>query len=129
MVFMPVSYTHLDVYKRQENNDFDAEALLADLTYTVEMHDDEIGDFMAAKTDFMVKEYNRMQNNSTSAILVIGAIYVAVVFVFLAMAVLALKTLAGISEDKRKYEILFRLGAGEHEPVSYTHLDVYKRQA
>lgn len=98
-----------------ENNDFDAEALLADLTYTVEMHDDEIGDFMAAKTDFMVKEYNRMQNNSTSAILVIGAIYVAVVFVFLAMAVLALKTLAGISEDKRKYEILFRLGAGEHE--------------
>ena len=56
-----------------------------------------------------------MQNNSTSAILVIGAIYVAVVFVFLAMAVLALKTLAGISEDKRKYEILFRLGAGEHE--------------
>ncbi len=98
-----------------KDNEFDAEALLADLTYTVEMHNDEMGDFMVARSDFMVKEYNRMQNNGTSAILVIGAIYVAVVFVFLAMAVLALKTLAGISEDRRKYEILFRLGAGEHE--------------
>lgn len=98
-----------------ENNDFDAEALLADLTYTVEMHEDEIGDFKIARTDFMVKEYNRIQNNSTSAVLVIGAIYVAVVFVFLAMAILALKTLAGISEDRRRYGIIFRLGAGEKE--------------
>ncbi len=39
----------------------------------------------------------------------------AVIFVFLAMAVLALKTLAGLSEDKRKYEVLFRLGTGERQ--------------
>lgn len=98
-----------------ENNDFDAEAMMADLTYTTEIHDEEMGNFKVSRTDFMVKEYNRIQNNSTSAILVIGAIYVAVVFVFLAMAILALKTLAGISEDRQKYSILYRLGAGENE--------------
>ena len=50
-----------------------------------------------------------------SAILVVGALFAAAVFLLLAMAILALKTLSGLGEDKGRYEILFRLGMGERE--------------
>ena len=33
----------------------------------------------------------------------------------MAMAILALKTLSGLSEDRQRYRVLFRLGAGERE--------------
>ena len=44
-----------------------------------------------------------------------GAQFASVVFLLLAMAILALKTLSALGEDRRRYEILFRLGAGERE--------------
>ena len=46
---------------------------------------------------------------------VLGALYLAVVFVFMAMAILALKTLSGLSEDKERYRVLFRLGASRRQ--------------
>lgn len=67
------------------------------------------------RCDFRIREYGRLERNSNSAILIIGVLYIAVIFVFMAMAVLALKTLAGLSDDQRRYEILYRLGAGEKE--------------
>ena len=62
---------------------------------------------------FEIREYARQEENNVSAILVVGALFASVVFLLLAMAILALKTLSALGEDKRRYEILFRLGAGE----------------
>lgn len=67
------------------------------------------------KCDFEIREYVRQEENNVSAILVVGALFVAAVFLLLAMAILALKTLSGLGEDRRRYEILFRLGMGERE--------------
>lgn len=67
------------------------------------------------RCDYLIKEYNRLQSNSTTAVFIIGALYTAVVFVFMSMAILALKTLSGLSDDKQRYGTLFRLGAGERE--------------
>lgn len=64
---------------------------------------------------FEIREYARQEENNVSAILVVGALFASVVFLLLAMAILALKTLSALGEDKRRYEILFRLGAGERE--------------
>ncbi|MGI6013833.1 MAG: FtsX-like permease family protein [Oscillospiraceae bacterium] len=91
---------------------FDARALKAELSYAYQYPNRETID---QRCDYTIREYGRMEQNSTSAILVVGALYVAVVFVFMAMAILALKTLAGLEEDKQRYQILFRLGASRKE--------------
>lgn len=56
-----------------------------------------------------------MEQNANTAVFIIAALYISVVFVFMAMAILALKTLSGISDDRRRYEILYRLGASKEE--------------
>ena len=65
--------------------------------------------------NFLLREYGRYERNSVAAILTVGALFVALVFLMLAMAVLALKTLSGIAQDREKYRILFQLGAGERQ--------------
>jgi len=96
-----------------EKGSFDVRSMNDELSY---VYDPEGNDeFAYNRSDFDIKEYTRISRNEISAVLVVGAIYMAVIFVFLAMAVLALKTLAGLSEDKRKYEVLFRLGTGERQ--------------
>lgn len=62
---------------------------------------------------FTLREYSRMEMNESAAVLVIGALFTAGVFLLLSMAILALKTLSAIGEDRRRYEILFHLGLGE----------------
>lgn len=65
--------------------------------------------------DYTLREYGRQQENQTSAILVIGALFVAAVFLMMAMAILSLKTLSNLTEDRQRYAILFRLGASRQE--------------
>ncbi len=93
---------------------YDAKALRTELTYMEEtLEDDYRGG--GKRCDYILREYSRQQENSVSAILVVGALFIAFVFLFLAMAILALKTLSGIGADRHRYEILGRLGAGRRE--------------
>ncbi len=95
-----------------KNQKFDAQALHDALSYPYTTSD---GAYTYDRCDYHIREYGRMQRNSNTAVFVTGALYVSIVFVFLAMAILALKTLSGLSDDRRQYSILFRLGAGERE--------------
>ena len=90
---------------------YDAAALRAALTYSYVLS----GGLNSLRCDYELREYGRLQNNSITAIFVIGALYIAIVFVFMVMAILALKTLSGLAEDRRRYEILCRLGSSEKE--------------
>ena len=67
------------------------------------------------RLEFEIREYHRQEENNVSAILVVGALFVSAVFLLLAMAILALKTLSTLGEDRQRYEICFRLGMGERE--------------
>lgn len=67
------------------------------------------------RLEFEIREYHRQEENNVSAILVVGALFVSAVFLLLAMAILALKTLSSLGEDRQRYEICFRLGMGERE--------------
>ena len=49
------------------------------------------------------------------AVLIVSALYMGLIFVLLALAVLALKTLSGLSGDREKYRILSKIGCGERE--------------
>lgn len=92
-----------------EDTPYDALALLDELTYRTS------GNEMAMEQcDYTLREYGRQEQNSTNAIFVIGALFVAAVFLFMAMAILALKTISNLADDKNRYGILHRLGASKN---------------
>lgn len=94
-----------------EKKKYDAHALLEELSYPVDnTWEDQSGTYTTS--DYSLREAARQSLNSGNAILVVGALFTAAIFLFMAMAILALKTLSALSEDKQRYEILDRLGAG-----------------
>lgn len=97
-----------------ENHSYDAAALKEELTYSMPSEYDGY-DIFIERYDYTLREYGRQSQNSMNAILVIGALFAAIIFLFMAMAILALKTLSTLSEDKQRYQILFRLGADTRE--------------
>lgn len=70
------------------------------------------GDYLYPRSDFKIRAYGIAELNGNSAILIICSLYLAIVFVFMSMAILALKILSGLAEDRQKYAVLHRLGAG-----------------
>ena len=91
---------------------FDAEGLRAALTYRYSATN---GLYAYERCDARIREYGRLQRNGVTAIFVVSALYIASVFLLIAMAMLALKTLSGLDEDRRRYAVLYCLGAGERE--------------
>lgn len=99
------------VYTLKEGK-FDVRGLREALSYEYTVPD---GQYAYERCDYQIKEYARMTLNANSAVFIVSALYIAVVFVFMAMAILALKTLSGISDDKKRYDVLYRLGADKRE--------------
>lgn len=96
-----------------ETGRYDVDGLVNKLSHVMS-EKYHVGDIYET-VDFRFKELMRRSENSTSTMLVVSALVCALVFLFMAMAILALKTLSGILEDRRRYGILSRLGAGERE--------------
>lgn len=97
-----------------EDITYDAQALKEELAYIVPGEYDG-KEVYFEQCDFSLREYGRQSQNSVNAILVIGALFAATIFLFMAMAILALKTLSTLSDDRNRYQILYRLGAGARE--------------
>ncbi len=91
-----------------KNDSFDAQGLYDALSY-----ERASGNWTLRLCDFKIREYERVQLNANSAVFVISALYASFVFVFLAMAILALKTLSDAADNRRRYEILNKIGASE----------------
>ncbi len=92
-----------------ERERYDGKALHDELSYT-----ETFGGFgMIERCDFSVREYVRITSGASTAVFIVSALYIAVVFVFMAMAILALKTLSDTADDRLRFDILFRLGASE----------------
>lgn len=93
---------------------FDCVGMREALTYTYELQGEvngAEGAILASRCDFAIREYGRIQRNTQTAVFTLSILYVAVIFVFMAMAVLALKTLSSCGEDRERYTLLRRLGA------------------
>lgn len=58
-----------------------------------------------------VKEYKRLDMLGQGGLFLLGDLYASVVFLLLTLAILSLKMLSMVSEDKQKYKILWKLGA------------------
>ena len=53
----------------------------------------------------------RIYNKANAGTLIIGALYVSTVFVCMALAILSVKTLSSLEDERKHFAILYRLGA------------------
>lgn len=90
------------------DEDFDARALNEALTY-----EQQVGNYTMQQTDYGIKQYDLLNRMAYSAIFIVGALYLGFVFVLLALAILALKTLSAIHDDQKRYRILARIGVSK----------------
>lgn len=91
-----------------ENSHPDAEAMLDDLVYRRETKDG-----MEECCDYRIREYYRLYSNTNAGTLIIGTLYVATVFVCMALSILAIKILSSLDDERRRFAVLYRLGANE----------------
>lgn len=89
-----------------ENSRPEAQAMLAELTYCRETEDGT-----EEQCDFAIREEYRLWSNANAGTLIIGALYVSTVFVCMALAILSVKTLSTLDEERRRFAVLYRLGA------------------
>lgn len=89
-----------------ENHRPDAQAMLAELTYERETEGGA-----EERCDFAIREEYRLWKNANTGTLIIGTLYVATVFVCMALAILSIKTLSTLDEERRRFAVLYRLGA------------------
>ncbi len=85
-----------------ENHRPDPEALRKDLVW----YDDT-----EEECDYAIQQYIRLYSKANAGVLIIGTLYVSTVFVCMALAILAVKTLSALEDERRRYAVLFRLGA------------------
>ena len=88
-----------------KNHRPDAEKLVDELMCTRETEDGT-----EECSDYAVQEYWRLYNKANAGALIIGALYVSTVFVCMALAILAVKTLSSLESERRRFAILYRLG-------------------
>ena len=50
---------------------------------------------------------------ATAGTLIIGTLYVSTIFVCMALAILAIKILSSLDDERRRFAVLYRLGADE----------------
>ena len=89
-----------------ENSRPQVQAMLAELTYYRETEDGT-----KEQCDFAIREEYRLWSNANAGTLIIGALYVSTVFVCMALAILSVKTLSTLDEERRRFAVLYRLGA------------------
>lgn len=100
LVEMPVS--DVCVAYTLENSRIDAVALVDALDLFREA---ENGPYYRVQEDYWLFQY------ANAGTLFIGTLYVATVFVCMALAILSIKTLSTLDAERRRFAILYRLGA------------------
>ncbi|MDO4544839.1 MAG: ABC transporter permease [Bacillota bacterium] len=109
---LPVEYENI-AYDLEDDS-YDGMAMQEELRY-YGVADYGSGPVNIEMCDYDVKAAIIAERNQFMAILIIGALYIALVFVFMAIAILALKTLSGLSDDRHRYRLLSQLGTDEKE--------------
>lgn len=89
-----------------ENSRPDAGSMLRELIYYQQTPDGP-----EENCDHRIQEEVRWYYKGTSGTLIIGTLYVSTVFVCLALAILALKILSTLNDERRRFSVLYRLGA------------------
>lgn len=86
----------------------DGQALVDDLTWYRKA---EGGEY--EECDYRVQEYFRLFLSANAGTLIIGTLYIATVFVCMALAILSVKTLSTLDDERRRFAVLYQLGADE----------------
>lgn len=93
-----------------EKPKYDALSATDDLHYNK-----ETADGMEEESNFRLREYLRLMCNASSGVIIISMLYVSTVFICMTLAVLSLKTLSTLEEERRRFAVLYRLGLDEEQ--------------
>lgn len=103
-------------YELEPGSFDDRSIAAAEQAVTYSVYTEYMGErFEERQCDYFFRESSKQERNEQMAVFVVGALYLAAVFLLMAMAILALKTLSQIGEDRKRYQILMRLGVGRRE--------------
>ena len=103
-------------YELEPGSFDDRSIAAAEQAVTYSVYTEYMGErFEERRCDYFFRESSKQERNEQMAVFVVGALYLAAVFLLMAMAILALKTLSQIGEDRKRYQILMRLGVGKRE--------------
>ncbi|HEX3022732.1 MAG TPA: ABC transporter permease [Lachnospiraceae bacterium] len=94
-----------------DDNGYDAQAFYDELSYTIPT---EQG-YQIERCNYSIRAYYELEENSLTAILIVGELYMSIVFVFMAVAILTMKLLSGLPEDRNRYDLLYKLGVSREE--------------
>jgi putative ABC transport system permease protein len=94
-----------------EDNGYDAQALYDELSYTIPTDQG----YRIERCNYGIRAYYELEENSLTAILIVGELYMSIVFVFMAVAILTMKLLSGIPEDRNRYDLLYKIGVSREE--------------
>lgn len=101
-------YTAIDLLK----DDYDSDKLNEKLSFQIAL---ESGAVMESWSPVALHALYVNEENSMVAVLIVGELYVSIIFIFLATAILTMKLLSDINEEKKRYELLYKLGVSEKE--------------
>lgn len=93
---------HLYCKYTLENSRIDATAAVTALDF---FHETQNGPYYRVQEDWRLFQY------ANAGTLFIGTLYVSTVFVCMALAILSIKTLSTLEDERRRYGILYHLGA------------------
>lgn len=118
------SFSSLDLYivvpdEAVEGMDDSVEYIIFNLAsddYDVEALDERF--ILDDNNNYMFRLYNKQYMDGVSGVLIISMLFLATVFTCMALALLSLKTLSDMEDDKYRYAVLFRLGVSEEEQRS-----------
>lgn len=102
------------------STDIDVTALNEALSYQIQSDN-----YSIQTSDYRIKDYQYTKTIALSAIFIVGALYIGFVFILLAMAILALKTLSSVSEDEKKYRILYRIGVSSSLQITTLAKEIF----
>ncbi len=88
---------------------FDAAELKERLTYDVMTKQG----YSIERCSYRIREYARLDLNSRAGVLAVGMMFAATVFICMALAMLSLKTLSSVQNDRWRYEVLNQIGVDE----------------
>lgn len=91
-----------------ENNRPDASGMANALTYQ-----QETAAGLEESCNYRIQESFRLYANANAGTLIIGALYIATIFVCMALAILSMKTLSSLDDERRRFAVLYCLGADE----------------
>lgn len=105
----------LEIQNRDANTHINVVTLCMSMLIHVRRDLRDLDDEQIEISGFTYSVIDEKKYTDSSAVLMIGSLYISIVFVCMAVAMLALKSLTSIGDDKIRYNMLYKIGVDKDD--------------